>query len=597
MLGRDRGRDADTVSAETLGIGGLFDHLRDGVVVADDAGRIVLWNPAAASMFGYSADEAIGQNVEILVPPALRNQHRNGLDLWRQTGGGRYVSSGRPFELPAVGRDGSALQIELTLSPLDPGAGRRYVLALARDVTARKALEAELVQRSLRDELTDLPNRTLFLDTVRRGLVHATWRKHSLAVLVLDLARFAELRASIGDEPADNLLGQVGQRLAQAMRAEDLVARLEADVFGVVLQSLDSEALAGETADRLLALVQTPFRVGRRRIVLSACVGIALSASPRQPAEDLLRDAELALLEAKRDGQSGWHRYERSIRAPITIESLDLVGDLRLAIERDEFVAHYQPILRLADASLFGFEALVRWQHPRRGLLRPDAFIGAAERLGLIGQIDAWVLREACRQVAMWEETRGGEPPLTLAVNVAASELGGDVVGDRVRSTLAEHRLAPDRLMLEITETTALLDPIRTARVLDTIRATGVRLAIDDFGAGSHALSHLRYLPLDALKLDRGFVAALDDKRTAAIVAAVIALAHELNMDIVAEGVQTTEQAHQLQHLDCDLAQGYFFSRAVPATEATELLVRADLAAQTAGGGVVGAEVLPIGVG
>src|SRR6266508_4166267 len=212
MLGRDRGRDADTVSAETLGIGGLFDHLRDGVVVADDAGRIVLWNPAAASMFGYSADEAIGQNVEILVPPALRNQHRNGLDLWRQTGGGRYVSSGRPFELPAVGRDGSALQIELTLNPL----------------------EAELVQRNLRDELTDLPNRTLFLDTVRRGLVHATWRKHSLAVLVLDLARFAELRASIGDEPADNLLGQVVQRLAQAMRAEDLVARLEADVFGVV---------------------------------------------------------------------------------------------------------------------------------------------------------------------------------------------------------------------------------------------------------------------------------------------------------------------------------------------------------------------------
>ncbi len=239
----------------------------------------------------------------------------------------------------------------------------------------------------------------------------------------------------------------------------------------------------------------------------------------------------------------------------------------------------------------------MRWQHPRRGLLRPDAFIGAAERLGLIGQIDAWVLREACRQVAMWEETRGGEPPLTLAVNVAASELGGDVVGDRVRSTLAEHRLAPDRLMLEITETTALLDPIRTARVLDTIRATGVRLAIDDFGAGSHALSHLRYLPLDALKLDRGFVAALDDKRTAAIVAAVIALAHELNMDIVAEGVQTTEQAHQLQKLDCDLAQGYFFSRAVPATEATELLVRADLAAQTAGGEIVAAEVLPIGVG
>jgi PAS domain S-box-containing protein/diguanylate cyclase (GGDEF)-like protein len=595
MFGGDRAQAADTVSAKTLGIGGLFDHLRDAVVVADDAGRIVLWNPAASSIFGYSAEEAVGQNVEMLVPPELRPQHRDGLAQWRLTGKGRYVDSGRPFELPARGRDGSALQVELTLSPLDPGTGRRYVLAMARDVTARKALEAELVQRSLRDELTDLPNRTLFLDTVRRGLVHATWRKHGLAVLVVDLARFAELRASLGEEAADNLLAQVGQRLAQAMRAEDMVARLEADLFGVLLQSLEAEAAADAAADRLLALLQTPFRVGRRRIVLSACIGIALSGTSRQPPEELLRDAELALLEAKRDGAASWHRYDRSITAPVTLDSLGLDGDLRLAIERDEFVVHYQPILRLADASLFGFEALARWRHPSRGLLDADEFIVPAERLGLIGQIDAWVLREACGQAAAWQEARPGEPPLTMAVNISAGELHGDDVADRVRIALAEHGLSPGSLMLEITETTALFDPVRAARVLDDIRGTGVRVAIDDFGAGSHALSHLRYLRLDALKLDRGFVAAINDGRTAAIVAAVITLAHELGMDVVGEGVETTEQAHRLRQLECDLAQGHLLSRAVPATEATELLVRADLAANTAGRPIVAAEAVLAG--
>jgi PAS domain S-box-containing protein/diguanylate cyclase (GGDEF)-like protein len=571
MFGHRQGEEPDTVSAESLGIGGLFAHLRDAVVVADDAGRIVLWNPAASTMFGYAAEEAIGQNVEMLVPTELRGQHRAGLSHWRDTGAGRYIDSDRPLELPALGRDGTKLRVELTLSPLKDG-DTRYVLAMLRDATARKALEAELVHRSLRDEVTDLPNRTLFLDTVRRGLVHARWRKHGLAVLVVDLARFSELRASLGEEAADNLLAQVGQRLAQAMRTEDIVAHLEADVFGVVLLSLESELAAGEVADRLLALLQTPFRVGRQRIVLSACIGVAVSDTPRQPAEELLRDAELALLEAKRHGTTAWHRYDRSIAVPVPPESLDLLSDLRLALERDELVVHYQPILRLADASLFGFEALVRWQHPERGLLQAAEFIATAEQHGLIGQIDAWVLREASRQGAAWQATAPVEPPLTIAVNVSASEFHQSGMADNVQKSLREHPLAPGSLLLEITETTALLDPQRTAAVLDRIRGMGVRLALDDFGVGSHALSHLRHLPLDALKLDRGFVGELQDARTVAIVRAVITLAHELDMDVVAEGVETADQAHALRELGCDLAQGHLFSAALPADEAEALL-------------------------
>lgn len=582
MFGHRSAEDAKGVSAEALGISGLFDHLRDAVVVADDSGRIVLWNPAATSMFGYAANEAIGQNVEMLIPPELRSQHRSGLAQWRQTGAGRYIDSRRPLELPACGRNGSALQVELTLSPLHNDDTQRYVMAVVRDATARKALEAELVQRSLRDELTDLPNRTLFMDTVRRGLVHARWRKHGLAVLVVDLARFAELRASLGEETADSLLAQVGERLAQAMRAEDLVAHLEADVFGVVLQSLDSEAVAGETADRLLALLQTPFRAGRRRIVLSASIGIAVSDTPRQPAEELLRDAELAVLEAKRDGAAGWHRYDRSIAVPVPPESLDLVSDLRLAIERGEFVVHYQPILRLADGSLYGFEALVRWQHPSRGLLHAAEFIAPAEQHGLIDQIDAWVLREAWRQGAAWQGAHPAEPPLTIAVNVSPSELRHTSMTDRLHRVLAEYPMAAGSLLLEITETAALFDPARTADALDAIRTMGVRLAVDDFGAGSHALSHLRHLPLDALKLDRSFVGAMGDPRTAAIVAAVVALAHELGMDVIAEGVETTEQAQALREIGCDLAQGYLFSPALPAAEADALLVSADVTVQKA---------------
>jgi len=422
----------------------------------------------------------------------------------------------------------------------------------------------------------------LFLDTIRRGLLHARWRRYGLAVLVVDLAGFAQLRASLGEGAADSLLAQVGERLAQAMRPEDLVARLEADVFGVVLHSLEAPEATGEVADKLLAMLQTPFRVGRRRIVLSACIGIVVSETPRQPAQELLRDAELALLEAKREGAPGWHRYDPSIAVPVPPASLDLVSDLRLAIERDEFVVHYQPILRLANASLYGFEALVRWQHPRRGLLHPGEFIAPAERHGLIGQMDAWVLRQACRQAGTWQAAHPGEPPLSISVNVSASEFRHAGLADQVRSALAEHPLAPDSLVLEITETTALFDPQRTAAVLDTIRAMGVRLAVDDFGAGSHALSHLRHLPLDALKLDRGFVAALDDERTAAIVAAIIRLAHELGMDVVAEGVENADQARALRQLGCDLAQGHLFSRALAAAEAAALLVRNDLTAVTA---------------
>lgn len=582
MFGQDRAEDARGVSAEALGISGLFDHLRDGVVVADDSGRIVLWNPAATSIFGYTADEAIGQNVEMLIPPEMRSQHRSGIGRWRETGAGRYIDSRRPLELPARARDGSTVQVELTLSPIRSGDTQRYVMAVVRDATARKALEAELIHRSLRDERTDLPNRTLFLDTVRRGLLHAKWRKHGLAVLVVDLTRFAELRASLGEESADSLLAQVGERLAHSMRAEDLVAHLEADVFGVVLQSLDSEAVAGETADRLLALLQTPFHVGRRRIVLSASIGVAVSDTPRQPPEELLRDAELAVLEAKRDGPGGWHRYHRSIAVPVTAESLDLVSDLRLAIERGEFVVHYQPILRLVDGSLYGFEALVRWQHPSHGLLHAPEFVGAAERHGLIDQIDAWVLREACRHGTAWQAAHPAEPPLTIAVNLSPNELRQASLADQLRRVLAEHHLATNSLLLEITETTALLDPPRTADVLNAIRAMGVRLAVDDFGAGSHALSHLRHLPLDALKLDRSFVGALAEPRTATIVAAVIGLAHELGMDVIAEGVETTDQAQRLRDLGCDLAQGFLFSPALPAVEVEELLVGSDVPAETA---------------
>lgn len=574
MLGR-RASTTNAVSAETLGIGALFSHLRDAAIVADDTGTILLWNPAASTMFGYAAEDAIGQNVDMLVPPELRAQHHAGLRHWHDTGSGRYIDADRPLELPALAQDGSRLQIELTLSPLEHGRAR-YVLAVVRDATARKALEAELVQRSLRDELTDLPNRTLFLDTVRRGLAHAKWRKHGLAVLVVDLSRFSELRASLGEGGADQLLTEVGRRLTQAMRPEDLVARLDADVFGVVLQSLDSPGTAEEAADRLLALLQTPFRVMRRGVVLSACIGIAVNATPRQAAEELLRDAELALLEAKREGTAGWHRYDESIAAPVSPESLDLASDLRLAIERGEFVLHYQPILRLADASLFGFEALVRWQHPQRGMLNAAEFITVAERYGLIGQIDAWVLREACHQGVAWQQPAvPDDPPLTIAVNVSACEFREADLADRVRSALDEYPLAPGSLLLEITETTALLDPRHTSAVFEAIRDAGVRLAVDDFGAGSHALSHLRHLPLDVLKIDRSFIAALNDERSVCIVSAVVQLAHELGLDVVAEGVETAEQVRTLRDMGCDLAQGFFFAPALDATEASALVTQA----------------------
>jgi diguanylate cyclase (GGDEF)-like protein len=423
-----------------------------------------------------------------------------------------------------------------------------------------KRLE-QLTRQAFRDALTGLPNRALFMDRLSHGLTRARRRHEHVAVLFLDLDRFKVINDTLGHTVGDQLLVEVSNRLGSALRPGDTVARLGGDEFGLLLEDVADAETAELVALRIEAELAKSLSFEGREVFVTASIGIALSSERLGTPEEVLRDADLAMYHAKAKGKARHEIFDGTMSAP-ALDRMDLEMDLRSAITNRDFRLHYQPILRLDTGRIVEVEALIRWQHEKRGLLQPDAFIGLTEETGLIVPIGQWVLTEACRQARTWQIEFPRNPALGMSVNLSAKQFQNPKLVEEITDALTMSGLDPACLKLEITESVVMQDVPATLAKLRELKDLGIRLAIDDFGTGYSSLGYLKRFPVDTLKIDRSFVKGLSHEGgDSAIVRAVVTVAKSLNMDVTAEGIETEQQRLELKALGCDLGQGFLFGR------------------------------------
>jgi diguanylate cyclase (GGDEF)-like protein/PAS domain S-box-containing protein len=516
-------------------------------------------NDAAIATYGYSAEEFAVLTIAAVRPDATHL----AVDFGRARTGRSAFSARHHL------RDGRVIDVEVTTVPLK-FSERPAVLSLIYDVTERNRLDRQLRQGAFRDPLTGGANRLLFVERVAHALVRMRRRSATIAVLVIDLDHFRTVNDSMGYAAGDSLLQAAAARISAALRPGDTVARLGSDEFAVLLEEVGGAYDSLEAAERLHEAFRSPLEFAGGSLVISLSIGVTTASKANTGAAELLRNGELAMYAAKTAGRSRVEVFVPSMLAPAT-ERLDLDQDLRHAVERGELFLLFQPIVGVESEAIVGCEALVRWHHPTRGLVLPDAFIPLAEEIGVISDIDAWVLRAACSQVAEWRAA--GLPDLLLAVNTSGRDLGQGELVDRVSAALLETRLPRDRLEIEVTETSAVSQPVAALNELRHLRRAGITVAIDDFGTGYSSLSKLATFPVDRLKIDRSFLRDIKHQEDESpLVAAMIALAHRLGLQVTAEGVETQEQLAFLRRSGCDLVQGYLFSPPVPPDHFEELL-------------------------
>lgn len=454
--------------------------------------------------------------------------------------------------------------------------GNPYRLAGSQaDITTRKRLEEQLIHRALHDELTKLPNRALFMDRLTLELEQIRSRgDRNIAVMFLDIDDFKVINDSLGHAYGDALLMAFSQRLQQCVRSGDTVSRFGGDEFAILLKDFETNEDVIRAADRIYKALQSPFLLAGREIYSHASIGIVFVQDAYQATEDLLRDADIAMYHSKNNGRSRFEIFNSTMREN-TLTRLQQEVELRRALSNREFILHYQPVFNLEDMKITGFEALLRWQHPTRGLLGPGDFMRVAEQSGLIVPIGEWVLQTACMQAQRWNGTSRNR--LRIAVNLSASQLNHKNLIEKVRSALQESGLEPGNLELELTESVALHNLDQTVEILRTLRQMGVNIAIDDFGKGYSSLDYIKNLPSNTLKIDGSFIknlstAGSDSSSESAIVLAMITMGHQLRLQVIAEGVETEDQLKVLAAMDCDQIQGFHTGRPLPAEEIRSLL-------------------------
>jgi diguanylate cyclase (GGDEF)-like protein len=476
------------------------------------------------------------------------------------------LATGDQALAPAAIRRGA--QDCLVISELSSALLMRAVV----HAVTRKRSEVRLVHQALHDPLTGLPNRALFLDRLGVALDRAKRTKTPIAVLFLDVDNFKEINDTMGHAAGDELLARLSDRLRAMLRPMDTVARFGGDEFTFLFEDLTSEREVVLITERVSRAVVAPLRLGDSDVTVTASIGITVISDASVPPETVIRDADAAMYRAKELGGARYELYDEATRQRAT-QRLELEADLRGAIDRSELRVHYQPSLSLnGRTSLVGFEALVRWEHPERGLIAPDQFLPLAEETGMMGPIGAFVLEQSLRQLATWRES---SPELTLSINLTRPQLVDAGLTAMLSAAMQTVHVAPEALTFEVTEQAVAHDPEVAVRALEALKLLGVRLAIDDYGTGSSLLSSLGQLPVDALKIHESFVRGLGgDSREATIVGAVIGLGHALGLTVVAEGVETDAQLAELRALGCDGAQGYLFGAAVPEDQAGALIHR-----------------------
>jgi diguanylate cyclase (GGDEF)-like protein/PAS domain S-box-containing protein len=543
-------------------------------------GVFVYANAACAALLGYMEPvDLIGMSVLSLV-------HADDLDLVKERVRAAYETGAAPQrEIRLVRLDGKVLTLETTATRVMHD-GSPAIQLMARDLTDRKTMEGELAHQSLHDQLTGLPNRTLLLDRLHQAIARTSRTGTRVAVLFLDLDHFKVINDSLGHDAGDRLLLEVSRSLTDVLRKADTLARFGGDEFVVVVEGVADLNGVTALAERIAVALDRPMVEGDQAVTIKTSIGIAISSDDNESADDLIRDADMAMYRAKDRGRGRYEVFDAAMRA----SARDRLHDefrLRKALDHGELRVYYQPLVAVEDCSVIGMEALLRWQDPDRGLVLPMDIIPLAEESGLIVPIGEWVFREAHAQAGRWHARFGRS--LEVAVNLSARQLTEPNLVATIADLIDNGGLGSDdvRVVLEITESLSMEDPAATATILAELKALGIGLAIDDFGTGYSSLAHLRKFPVDTLKIDRSFISGLDgDRDNRAIVTAIIELGHALELSVLAEGVETEAELEVLRELQCDRAQGYWFGRPQPADEATLTIQRSIAALESVPGPV-----------
>jgi diguanylate cyclase (GGDEF)-like protein/PAS domain S-box-containing protein len=554
----------------------LVRNASDVITVTDRDLVVVYQTPSAERVLGHAPDELVGTGVLELIHPEDRSRVET---VVAGAGGDPHAESA--LECRIRHRDGRYLLAETIVTVTDDDISG-YVFT-TRDITERQALEDQLKHQAFHDSLTGLANRALFIDRMHHALARRRLADAPLAVLFLDLDDFKTINDSLGHVAGDRLLTEVAARLRQCLRPSDTPARLGGDEFAILLEDLGDETEATNVAERVLAALQPPFTVDGQEVVARASIGIAIADLDRIPrGDDLLRDAEAAMYTAKNQSKGGYACFAPSMHEAL-LRKLELTAQMRGAVERREFLVHYQPIVELATGEITGVEALVRWQHPTRGLVSPVEFIPLAEETGLIVPIGRWVLEQACAQGARWRREFGRT--LEINVNLSVRQMQDSLFVRQVGEILADTGMEPGALTLEITESFLADDNETTSHRLAELKRLGVRLAIDDFGTGYSSLSRLQQFPIDTLKIPKPFVdGLLRGSDHSALARAIADLAGRLSMDVVAEGIEEYAQWQELRSFACKFGQGFYFAKPVDSATIDGLLSGEPMAWSSADG-------------
>jgi diguanylate cyclase (GGDEF)-like protein/PAS domain S-box-containing protein len=544
----------------------LFEQSRDAIFMTDVKGSILETNRAMRSLLGFTSNDLIGREIDTLYADSTDRL------LFRQEWGAKGSIS--DFEVRLRRKDGQSLWCLLAINErrLPNGVLIGYQ-GILHDITDRKRAEERLIHNAYHDVLTNLPNRALFTDRLDRAL--ARWhrrRAHLFGVLYIDLDRFKVVNDSLGHAAGDELLVRIARVLGECVRGEDTLARLGGDEFAILLDRIETVTDAVLVAERIHASLERPVTIGDQSVFTSCSIGIALPVSGEESPNELLRNADIAMYRAKGDGPARHAVYAPDMHSA-AVSVMELDTDLRLALQQEQFRLHYQPIYSLETSRVSGFEALLRWQHPKRGLLHPSSFLARAEETGLIIPIGRWVLREVCRQFAAWR-TLGNMPgPPFISLNISGKQLVQPDFVSEIASALREYDVPGAHLMFELTETSLMQNPDSCAVTVRRVRDLGVFVSIDDFGTGYSSLSYLHRLPINGLKIDRSFISRLEDGSDASeLVATIVSLAENLGLDAVAEGVETELQFSNVQQLRPKYVQGFFLSHPLEPDQAVALL-------------------------
>jgi Amt family ammonium transporter len=547
--------------------GQLFQNSLLAIVLVDIHGNIVEVNKGFEELFDYTRDEVLGRDNRLFIVPEDQLSEVNNV---RQR-----ILKGETIQRESVRRTsrGDLVPVNILGSPVSIGGRTTNIFWVYQDISERKEFERQIIHQAFHDALTDLPNRSLFRERLGRAVERMKRRpNYHFAAMLIDLNKFKWVNDSLGHQAGDALLVEVSKRLSKCVRSMDTVARLGGDEFAILLEEFKANKEVVAVANRIQREMRRPFLWNGKEILSGASVGIVLQARDYARAEDIIRDADIAMYKAKERGR-GHLVFNNRMRQEV-LEVITMENELRHAIEDGQLALHYQPIFDVPGEALEGFEALVRWEHPTQGLIMPDRFIPLAEESGLIVPLGQWVVDAACRQLAEWD-AESGDCSLTMSVNLSCKQFGQHSLVEMISRSLKTNGIAPSRLKLEITESAIVHDPATAVEKLRRLKELGVILAVDDFGTGYSSLSYLRQFPVDILKIDRSFISGTETPReNAEIVRSIIDMAHSLGLHVTAEGVETQEQLQRLQSISCDRAQGYMFSKPLPPAGAREMFGR-----------------------